>query len=167
MPLALLCAGCGGEAPAPANGNAGITVPLPPARPYAEPAANGLVEAETIEPAAPPPVQAGPPPERDEPQEQEKAPAPAKAPAPDTPAAAAAPAAAAPSTAEAPSERPPLPDATIAATIRRIGYSCPQVASAARMDGDGAGSSAFRITCSSGDAYRATVRQGRMRFRKL
>jgi len=57
----------------------------------------------------------------------------------------------------------PLPDATIARTIQRIGYACGSVISASSIDGaDGA----FKITCSSGDAYRAALVGGRYHFRR-
>ena len=57
----------------------------------------------------------------------------------------------------------PLPDATIARTIERIGYACGRVVSASVVEGvDGA----FKITCSSGDAYRAAPVGGRYHFRR-
>jgi len=55
------------------------------------------------------------------------------------------------------------PLATIARTIQRIGYECGSVISASSIDGaDGA----FKITCSSGDAYRAALVGGRYHFRR-
>lgn len=57
----------------------------------------------------------------------------------------------------------PLPNATIARTIERIGYACGSVASAAAVDG---ASGAFKITCSSGDSYRAAPVGGRYHFRR-
>ena len=59
--------------------------------------------------------------------------------------------------------KPPLPNATIARTIERIGYACGSVASAAAVD---AGSGVFKITCSSGDSYRAAPVGGRYHFRR-
>ena len=61
-------------------------------------------------------------------------------------------------------ERPPLPDATIARTIDRIGYRCGAVRSAARVEQSG-GSPVYRISCASGETYRGTNRGGRMYFR--
>jgi hypothetical protein len=57
----------------------------------------------------------------------------------------------------------PLPNATIARTIDRIGYSCGTVSSIAAMDGAGV----FKVTCSSGQEYRATPVNGRYHFHKL
>jgi hypothetical protein len=62
--------------------------------------------------------------------------------------------------------RLPLPAQAIASTIRRIGYACPDIASSAPMAGTGAGRR-YRITCSSGETFRATVERGHMRFRRL
>lgn len=60
--------------------------------------------------------------------------------------------------------RLPLADATIARTIERIGYGCGRVVSTTAIDG---GSGVYRITCSSGDSYRAAPVRGRYRFRRL
>ena len=57
----------------------------------------------------------------------------------------------------------PLPNSVIARTIERIGYSCGDVASASRGDGEGV----FNITCSSGESYKATPVRGRYHFRRL
>jgi hypothetical protein len=57
----------------------------------------------------------------------------------------------------------PLPNATIARTIERIGYSCGSVASSAAVDG---AAGVFKITCSSGDSYRAAPVGGRYHFRR-
>jgi hypothetical protein len=59
----------------------------------------------------------------------------------------------------------PLPDATVARTIGRIGYGCGQVASTIPMDGEAPGT--FKVTCTSGDSYRAAPVNGRYRFRRL
>lgn len=59
----------------------------------------------------------------------------------------------------------PLPDATVARTISRIGYACGQVASTTPMDGEAPGT--FKVTCTSGDSYRAAPVNGRYRFRRL
>ena len=59
----------------------------------------------------------------------------------------------------------PLPDATVARTIGRIGYACGQVASTTVMEGEAPGT--FKVTCTSGDSYRAAPVNGRYRFRRL
>jgi curved DNA-binding protein CbpA len=59
----------------------------------------------------------------------------------------------------------PLPDAVVARTIGRIGYACGQVASTVPMDGKAPGT--FKVTCTSGDSYRAAPVNGRYRFRRL
>jgi hypothetical protein len=59
----------------------------------------------------------------------------------------------------------PLPGAVVARTIEGIGFSCGAVASSVRVEAP-AGERAYRITCTSGDAYRASDKSGRFRFRK-
>lgn len=59
----------------------------------------------------------------------------------------------------------PLPDAVVARTIAGIGYACGQVASTSPMEGEAPGT--FKVTCTSGDSYRAAPRQGRYHFRRL
>ena len=59
--------------------------------------------------------------------------------------------------------RLPLADATVARTIRRIGYPCGSVASTAA----GSGAGVFVVTCTSGHSYRATPINGRYRFKRL
>ena len=61
--------------------------------------------------------------------------------------------------------RLPLPDATVARTIGRIGYACGQVASTTPLEGEAPGT--FKVTCTSGDSYRAAPVNGRYRFRRL
>ena len=56
----------------------------------------------------------------------------------------------------------PLSNATIARTIGRIGYSCGTVAATEAMGGG-----AFKVTCSSGQSYRAAPVHGRYRFKRL
>jgi len=56
----------------------------------------------------------------------------------------------------------PLSRAAIARTIHRIGYSCGQVASTSQILGG-----MFKVTCTSGDSYRAAPVHGRYRFRRL
>jgi hypothetical protein len=58
----------------------------------------------------------------------------------------------------------PLPRAVIARTIERIGYSCGRVASANAVEGV---PGAFKVTCSSGQSYRAAPVHGRYRFKRL
>ncbi|HYX47972.1 MAG TPA: DnaJ domain-containing protein [Sphingomicrobium sp.] len=58
----------------------------------------------------------------------------------------------------------PLASATIASTIRRIGYPCGSVSSTEAV---GSASGVFKVTCSSGDAYQATPLHGRYHFRRL
>jgi hypothetical protein len=57
----------------------------------------------------------------------------------------------------------PLPNAVVARTIERIGYSCGEVASTSAMEGDGV----FKVTCTSGQSYRAAPVHGRYRFKRL
>ena len=57
----------------------------------------------------------------------------------------------------------PLPNSVIARTIGRIGYPCGQVASTAALDGAGV----FKVTCTSGHAYRAAPVNGRYRFKRM
>jgi hypothetical protein len=57
----------------------------------------------------------------------------------------------------------PLPNATIARTIERIGYSCGSVSSIVADAGPGV----FKVTCSSGASYRASPKGGRYHFRRL
>ena len=56
----------------------------------------------------------------------------------------------------------PLPDAVVARTIERIGYSCGKVTGATA----GAAPGVYQVTCSSGDTYQATPVHGRYRFRR-
>ena len=58
----------------------------------------------------------------------------------------------------------PLANATIAQTIRRIGYACGSVASTESVSGS---KGVFKVTCSSGDSYQATPLHGRYHFRRL
>jgi hypothetical protein len=58
----------------------------------------------------------------------------------------------------------PLANATIANTIRRIGYSCGSVASTEAVSGS---KGVFKVTCSSGEGYQATPLNGRYHFRRL
>jgi hypothetical protein len=59
----------------------------------------------------------------------------------------------------------PLPNAVIVRTIEKIGYPCGSIVSSSRLEG-AAGSSDYRINCSSGSSYRASNRTGRYRFSK-
>jgi hypothetical protein len=64
------------------------------------------------------------------------------------------------------SSRPPLPDTVIARTLDRIGFRCGSVTSTGRIEGSD-DPSAYRVTCSSGQSYRASARSGRYRFTEL
>lgn len=57
----------------------------------------------------------------------------------------------------------PLSSATIAHTIERIGYGCGRVVSAANVDG---AAGVYKISCSSGQVYRAAPVRGRYHFRR-
>lgn len=59
----------------------------------------------------------------------------------------------------------PLPGKVIARTIQRIGYSCGEVATATAV-GD-PGSRVFKVTCTSGQTFKATPFGGRYHFRKV
>jgi hypothetical protein len=58
----------------------------------------------------------------------------------------------------------PLPDRIVARTIEKIGYACGQVNSATPLDGE---PGAFKVTCTSGDSYKAAPVRGRYHFRRL
>ena len=59
----------------------------------------------------------------------------------------------------------PLPNAVIARTIERIGYSCGTIGSTVAVAGGAPG--VFNVTCSSGHSYQATPVRGRYRFRRI
>ena len=69
-----------------------------------------------------------------------------------------------PATAERIAARMPLPGNVVARTIGRIGYRCGEVASMTAIEGD---AGAFKVTCNSGDSYRAAPLQGRYHFRRM
>lgn len=58
----------------------------------------------------------------------------------------------------------PIANKDIARTIQRIGYACGAVDSAVPVEGGGQG--VFKITCRSGDTYRASPIRGRYHFRR-
>jgi len=58
----------------------------------------------------------------------------------------------------------PLPNAVVAQTISRLGYACGQVASTSAVDGDAPG--VFKVTCTSGQTFRAAPVRGRYHFRR-
>jgi len=58
----------------------------------------------------------------------------------------------------------PLSNAVIARTIGRVGYACGQVASTEAVEGEAAG--VFKVTCTSGQSYRAAPVRGRYHFRR-
>jgi len=62
------------------------------------------------------------------------------------------------------SARMPLPGNLVARTIGRIGYRCGEVASMTAIE-DASG--AFKVTCKSGDTYRAAPLRGRYHFRRM
>ena len=150
-------AACGSpEANQAAAEDAGVTIELPPEPAEAPPPPVGQPAAPS-EAAEPPPE----PPKSEEPAAKEAPPIPKaeeKAPAPE-------PAPEPPEERPAAGPRPPLPDATIARTIERIGYRCGNVVSASREEGSASGPPTYRIACSSGETYRGTDRGGRMYFR--
>lgn len=57
----------------------------------------------------------------------------------------------------------PLAGKLMARTIERIGYACGEVASATPVDGR---AGAYKVTCTSGDTYRAAPQHGRYHFRR-
>jgi outer membrane biosynthesis protein TonB len=57
----------------------------------------------------------------------------------------------------------PLPNATVARTIARIGYACGAVASTEAVAGE---AGVFKVTCTSGQSYRAAPVRGRYHFRR-
>jgi hypothetical protein len=65
--------------------------------------------------------------------------------------------------AAAPAAAMPLPNSVVARTIGRIGYSCGEVASTTAVEG---ASGVFKVTCTSGDSYRAAPVGGRYRFKR-
>lgn len=66
------------------------------------------------------------------------------------------------SAAEAPASMP-LPDSVVARTIGRIGYACGEVASTSAIEG---APGAFKVTCTSGNSYRAAPVRGRYHFKR-
>jgi hypothetical protein len=56
----------------------------------------------------------------------------------------------------------PLPARTVARTIDRIGYSCGSVTAT-----ESAGGGVYNVTCSSGQRFRASPRNGRYRFKRV
>ena len=156
------CGNPGSTSAETAPDEAGITVDLPPAEPYQNGSADNAAEAQPAAVTEAPPEEVAnvvAPPKAKE--KERPAPPPpeevaATPPPAEEPAAPALPAAAEPNAA-----RPPLPPATMASTIRRIGYPCPEVTSTEDLGGG-----AYRITCSSGAVYRGSRQQGRFRFRR-
>lgn len=76
----------------------------------------------------------------------------------------AAPARAQSTAAVAPEAALPLPDRVVARTIERIGYACGQVESAIAVEGE---PGVFKVTCTSGDSYKAAPVRGRYHFRRF
>ena len=69
-----------------------------------------------------------------------------------------------PVSAEPISAKMPLPGNVVARTIGRIGYPCGKVASMSAIE---SAPGAFKVTCSSGDSYRAAPVRGRYHFRRM
>src|SRR6185312_14430384 len=57
----------------------------------------------------------------------------------------------------------PLASRLVARTIDRIGYACGEVASTSAVDG---AAGVYKVTCTSGQSYRAAPVHGRYRFRR-
>jgi hypothetical protein len=58
----------------------------------------------------------------------------------------------------------PLPGKVVARTLHRIGYGCGEVASTTAIDGD---AGVYKVTCTSGQEYRAAPVRGRYHFSRL
>jgi hypothetical protein len=56
----------------------------------------------------------------------------------------------------------PLPNAVVARTLDRIGYSCGKVAATSAV-----GSGVYKVTCTSGASYQATPVRGRYHFHRI
>ena len=157
--------GCGNPGSTSADtapDEAGITVDLPPAQPYQNGSADNAAEAQPAAVTQAPPEEVANGVASPNPKEKEPPPPPPPEEVAATPPPAEEPAAPAPPAAADPNaSRPPLPPATMASTIRRIGYPCPEVTSTEDLGGG-----AYRITCSSGAVYRGSRQQGRFRFRR-
>ncbi len=147
------------EPPAP---SAAVTVDVPPAGPAAAALAPAPppVLAEESAAVARPTLRSRAQTRRDEPAVSEEA---VSAPEPVAADLAEAPPAQAAESLPAVEARLPLSDATVARTIKRIGYPCGSVASTAA----GAGAGVFVVTCTSGHSYRASPINGRYRFKRL
>lgn len=168
---ALLASGCGPAAEQPsaqsvAAIDSGLTIELPP-EPTAELAVPPVEEAKApaAEETAPPPPETKEPEPKPAQEAEEPAPPREKAataeqvrPAPPEDRSAAS------TEARLAGPRPPLSNAEIARTIRRIGYSCDEVVAAGRVQDSDASEPVFRINCSSG-SFRGTTRNGRLFFR--
>lgn len=188
--LVLAAGGVGIAAGWPAGGEAdeaaGVTVPLPGARPKANTAALDPSTAVPVEQRTEESAQAKQPVQVEQPVRMEGAEAPPEPVSVTPPRIAAADprptgriesianalvdsgSAAPDGVAEAPPAEAaaadlPLPKSVIARTIDRIGFSCGSVASASAVDG---APGVFRIDCSSGQSYRAAPVHGRYHFRR-
>lgn len=156
---------------APVASAQAVTVGLPPATPvqdYVVPPPAAVAERHDIAPIEAK-AEPAPTPEASQDTAQEAVAAP---PAEITTAEATSQSLAAETTSEAPAPTPaaqvaeakmPLPNATVARTIERIGYSCGSVSSVVADSGPGV----FKVTCSSGDSYRAAPIGGRYHFHRL
>lgn len=58
----------------------------------------------------------------------------------------------------------PLPNKVVSRTIDRIGYACGAVSSAAPVEGEAPGT--YKVTCTSGQSFQASLVNGRYRFKR-
>ena len=165
--LSLILVACGAQPDNSAQADQGITVDLSASE--ATNVANvAQPEGALLNAAAPPAVPEAPD-KRAQP-EKVKADSDATPPAdePDAPASTSAEAPkedpAPPATQDAAPSRPPVSNTEMARTIQRIGFSCGEVVSTERVLTDAG--AVFKINCSSGQSYRGSTSQGRMRFRR-
>lgn len=168
---ALALAGCGeipggaGDAKPEAANGSGLTIDLP--EPVADEVEKDAADSAVAKPVPPPAtnkapsIPAGAQPAPEAPPER-KAPAPSDPRQAEVPERAPGQAAAAPA---AGTSGPPLPNSVIARTLDRIGFRCGSVVSTDRVDALDGGS-AYKVTCSSGQSYRASDQTGRYRFSK-
>jgi hypothetical protein len=157
-------AACGSQ---PDNASEGVTVDLSAAEPGN--AANAVAPVQNLMTvsAPTPPAPAAEPVEKEPPRPKPSArESPPEAEEPPEPAAEEPPAdeAAAATDSDSAASEPPISNALIARTLRRIGFSCGQVTSTERVLTDSG--SVFRINCSNGQSYRGSTVRGRMRFRR-
>jgi hypothetical protein len=66
--------------------------------------------------------------------------------------------------AEAAAASLPISNRTAARTIERIGYACGRIAATTPVEGEATG--VYKVTCTSGQSYRAAPVNGRYRFKR-